>query len=144
MVLGLTVIPASAAERRSDLACSRVAAGQLVPRVGFNGQAVGQLVCADLAADELIDMAFTMTSPGSAGVIGWAAFKATTQVWSLLTDQKNAYRPQLVRVDGDLIEVTPVYLARDPNCCPSGGARDREFHWNGSHFVVRYRWTQNP
>jgi hypothetical protein len=51
-----------------------------------------------------------------------------------------AYKIGLFQVGGDLVESPPVYLANDPNCCPTGGFDHRRFHWNGTKFLVVRRW----
>jgi hypothetical protein len=89
-------------------------------------------------------MALSLATTGSAGVIGWVVFVARDGAWKLALARLRDYRPWLHRLGSDLLVVTPIYRKRDPNCCPSGGAFDRIFRWNGRKFMLRYAWRQNP
>ena len=35
-----------------------------------------------------------------------------------------------------LINIRPIYKNSDANCCPSGGAREITYEWNGKEFVI--------
>lgn len=102
---------------------------------------IAQLWCRDLTRDGARDMAFTVTGGGTAGIMGWAVFRAVRGRW----------RPALLRPDGvhlrvrltrraEVWEQHPVYRPRDPGCCPTGGYQNRRFRWAGTRFVVARRW----
>ena len=123
--------------------CSRSAASRELVRVNLGeGGHVAQLICGDFTGDGTPDMAVSAATPGTAGVIGWAIFKGELGGWSLRWKRPRAYRPQLVRLGRDVLEVVPIYRRGDPNCCPSGGYRDTIFRWNGSRFVAVFSWRQ--
>lgn len=39
--------------------------------------------------------------------------------------------------DGKLIQIFPIYLGNESNCCAEGGTREFTYEWNGKEFVIR-------
>ena len=130
---------------RGAQTCSRRAASDalLSANLGERGR-VAQVLCGDFTRDGRIDMAVSAATAGSAGVIGWAIFTAVPGGWKLALNRPNAYRPRLIRLGGDVLEIVPLFRRGDPNCCPSGGSRDTIFRWNGRRFVAAFSWKQRP
>ena len=101
---------------------------------------VDKLICHDLTGDRRPDLAVTLASGGTAGDIAWAAFTRAGARWRLVGANANGYKLGLFRAGRDLLESQPVYLKKDPNCCPTGGFDHRRFHWDGHALAVVRRW----
>ena len=95
--------------RSAGQPCSEAAARRELLRVklGEEGR-VAQLICADFTGEGTPDMAVSAATRGTAGVIGWAIFKGELGGWSLRLKRPNAYRPQLIRLGRDVLEVVPI------------------------------------
>jgi hypothetical protein len=104
------------------------------------GGGVDRVLCHDLTGDGKQDMAATIFSGGTAGDTAWVVFRRVGTRWQLAHQELHVYKVALSLMGTDLVESQPVYLANDPNCCPTGGFNHRRFHWNGSRFVVARRW----
>ena len=124
---------AAGASWQTSATCDRAQARAALDHTGLlaAGDKVAQLVCLDLNRDGRADLAATVGVPGSAGVVGWAAFVAHGDSWRLLQRHPDAYRPSLVKLGADLLEYESVYRKGDPNCCPTGGSVDRLYRWRG-------------
>jgi hypothetical protein len=100
------------------------------------------VICADLTRDGTIEMVASAATTGTAGVIGWAIFRSRSGTWTPVLRRAGAYKPRLVRLGSEVLEIVPIYRRGDPNCCPSGGSRDTIFRWNGRRFVIAFSWRQ--
>ncbi len=124
---------------------------------------IAQLWCRDLTRDGRRDMTVTVTGGGTAGITGWATFRAVKSPTATVTARDSVvdttefrqvagrWRLALVRADRQhvrlritrrhqLWEQYPVYRDADPGCCPTGGYVNRRFRWTGTRFVVARRW----
>jgi hypothetical protein len=121
-----------------------LAAPMLAPLRGTvkpgGGGGPDRVICHDLTGDGVPEMTVTVFSGGTAGDIAWIVFKRDGNRWRAAHRELNVYKLRLDRVGSDLVETTPVYRRRDPNCCPSGGFEHRRLHWNGKRFAVTRRW----
>jgi hypothetical protein len=128
-----------AAARAAILAAPTLTPLRATVRPGGGG-GPDRVICHDLTGDGVNELTVTVFSGGTAGDIAWVVFKRDGHRWRVAHQELNVYKLSLARVGGDLVETTPVYRKRDPNCCPSGGFVHRRFHWNGERFVVVRRW----
>jgi len=142
----LVLTPWTAASRATGHAsCSRATAHQELLNRGLSQDGlVSQLICADLTGDGAAEMAITLGTTGSAGVVGLLVLSPTSTGWRPILSRPNDYRPTLLRLGHDLLEYVPVYRKGDPNCCASGGTRDTLYRWDGTQLTPRYSWRQTP
>ena len=71
----------------------------------------------------------------------WAVFRRTGAGWTLAFAEGQTYKASLFAVGRDLVESTPIYLANDPNCCPTGGFAHRRFRFSGTRLRLVQRWA---
>ena len=98
------------------------------------------VACRDFTRDGKVDMALSFYSGGTAGDVAWVVFRRVGDGWKLALARLHNYKQGLTFRGSDIIETQPVYLKGDANCCPSGGYNHRQFHWNGTTFVVARFW----
>ena len=144
----LTVAPANAAERTPcNLAAAKRAIAATKLRMKLLGDSTvrvapssaDQVICQDFTRDGRADLAVTIASGGTAGDVGFAVFRSTSNGWQVAL-ARNGYKLGLFRAGGDLVSSQPIYKQNDPNCCPTGGFDHQRFHWNGKRFVVARSW----
>jgi hypothetical protein len=144
----LTVAPANAAERTPcNLAAAKRAIAATKLRMKLLGDSTvrvapssaDQVICQDFTRDGRADIAVTIASGGTAGDVGFAVFRSTSNGWQVAL-ARNGYKLGLFRAGGDLVSSQPIYKQNDPNCCPTGGFDHQRFHWNGKRFVVARSW----
>ncbi len=107
---------------------------------GRYGAGVDTLICRDLTHDGRIDMAASVNSGGTAGIEAWVAFRVTNNRWKMIFHRTGLYKALIRYLAGDIVETDPVYKARDPVCCPTGGFDHQRFHWRVRRFVVVRTW----
>jgi hypothetical protein len=119
--------------------CSKVTAAQLLNQYHLNPfllpQPVGQLLCGQFTGAGSEAMAVGIAAPTCWPIQGWAVFRVVNDSWQLVLDPGGFVYP-LVAVGSDIREIVPIALPRDPRCLPSGGAKARLWHWNGSSLVA--------
>lgn len=123
--------------------CSMSAARQIVEhdKLGDVGDPnlrdpVGQLICGAFTGGTTQDMAVTLATAGSLGVIGWAVFAPTNASWRTVFYSSSSGPVTLTAQGSDILVSSPVRRKGDPLCCATGGTSKKLYHWNGSHFVV--------
>lgn len=100
-------------------------------------QGVGRLICEDLTGDGVKDMAFTRSSTGSAGIVGWGAFVADDGEWKLEFIREDDVKVGIKAEGGQILRSVPVSLPDDPNCCPSGGAVITRYRYVAGAFFLK-------
>jgi hypothetical protein len=99
-----------------------------------------QVLCVRLPHSTVTVMVVTIASGfGTAGIVNWVAFVRGPRGYRVSL-VRGGYRLGLARVGTDIVETEPVYRAKDPNCCPTGGFDHRRWHWNGSRFRIARAW----
>jgi hypothetical protein len=120
--------------------CSKATAAQLLNQYQLNRfqlpQPVGQLLCGQFTGPGRQAMAVGIAAPTCWPVQGWAVFNVVNDNWQLVINPDFDFLFPLVAVGSDIREITPVARARDPRCIPTGGAKARLWHWNGSSLVA--------
>jgi hypothetical protein len=120
--------------------CSKTTAAQLVNQYHLNNfllpQPVGQLLCGQFAGPGSQAMAVGIAAATCWPVQGWALFSVVNGTWQLVINPDFVFLFPLVAVGSDIREITPVARPSDPRCIPSGGAKARLWHWNGSTLVA--------
>jgi hypothetical protein len=142
-----TTSPAEATRTACGPATARAAVATTHVRVKMLGdtaqridpRTVDQVICSDFTRDGRIDLAVSIASGGTAGDIGFVVFRGRPAGWRVALTG-GGYKLRLARAGGGLVETQPVYKAKDPNCCPTGGFDHRRFRWNGMKFVVARSW----
>jgi hypothetical protein len=113
--------------------CSRATAAELLNQYHLNNfflpQPVGQLLCGQFTGPGSQAMAVGIAAATCWAVQGWALFSVVNGSWQLMLNGSG------------IREITPVARPRDPRCIPSGGAKARLWHWNGSGLVAS-PWKQ--
>jgi hypothetical protein len=132
-----------------SLPCSHSAAGAAIARtkprlnVGENlvvtPEQAERVLCFDATGDGHTDMAVSVASGGSAGDVGWLLFRPKGGRWRL-AGSGTGYQLEIFRSNSDLEVVQPVFRAKDPNCCPTGGFDWALYRWNGKRLVVAKTW----
>ncbi len=84
-------------------------------------------------------MVTTLASGGTAGDIGWIVFVAGPGGYGVDL-VRGGYKLGLTRAGTDLIETDPIYKAKDPNCCPTGGFDHVRWRWTGRSYKVARSW----
>ena len=98
------------------------------------------VACRDFTGDGQVDMEATFFSGGTAGDVAWVVFRRAGSAWKLALARLHDYKLSLAFHGLDIVETLPVYNKGDGNCCPTGGFDHRQFHWNGTKFVVARFW----
>jgi hypothetical protein len=142
LVVAATASPASSASPTCSQAAARAAIAQAKPRLALIGDKVlttpeqaDRVLCFDVTGDGRTDMAVSLASGGTAGDVGWLLFVPNDARWRLARSG-TGYKLGLQRSGSKLEVVQPVYRAKDPNCCPSGGFDRTLYRWDGSRLVV--------
>jgi hypothetical protein len=140
--------PASSSSPTCSQAAARAAITQTKPRLALIGDKVliapeqaGHVFCFDVTGDGNTDMAVSIASRGTAGDIGWLLFVPKNARWRL-AGSGTGYKLSLNSSGSKLEVVQPVYRAKDPNCCPTGGFDRTLYRWNvsRSRLVVVRAW----
>jgi hypothetical protein len=100
---------------------------------------IDRLICRDLTGDGRNDMVATVHSGGTAGVEAWVAFKRVGRGWKLVF-RRLGHKVLIRSVPVGIVEIAPVYMDGDPNCCPSGGFDHTLFKWKSGRFAVARSW----
>ena len=120
--------------------CSKSTATQLVNQYQLNSfqqsQPVAQLLCGPFTGTGSEAMAVGISAPTCWPIQGWAVFGVVNDSWQLVLNAGQGFVFPLVAVGSNLREIVPISRARDPRCLPSGGAKARLWHWNGSSLVA--------
>lgn len=103
--------------------------------VAVDPASVDRVLCYDFTRDGRTDMAVTIASGGTAGDVGILVFRATPS-GSAVALKRPGYKVGLFRVGGDVVTSQPIYKAKDPNCCPTGGFAHDRYRWRGRRFVL--------
>ena len=136
-----------------SLSCSRSAASAAIARtkptlnvgerVVVTSAQADRVLCFDATGDGRTDLTVSVASGGSAGDVGWLFFRPRNGRWQL-SGSGTGYHLGLFRSNSDIQVVQPVYRAKDPNCCPTGGFDRALYRWNGTRLVVARAWhTKN-
>jgi hypothetical protein len=120
--------------------CSKATATQLVNQYQLNyfllQQPVAQLLCGEFTGPGSEAMAVGIAAPTCWPIQGWAVFSVSNGSWQLVVIPGEQFIFPLVAVGADVREIVPISRAGDPRCIPSGGAKARLWHWNGSSLVA--------
>jgi hypothetical protein len=145
----LIVAPAASARPappECSAAAARAAIAEAKPRLALIGDKVlirpgqaNRVLCFDATGDVRDDMAVSLASGGTAGDVGWLLFVSIGALWQL-SGSGTGYKLGLFQSGPKLEVVQPVYRAKDPNCCPTGGFDHTLYGWNGSRLVVARTW----
>jgi hypothetical protein len=146
----VTVLIAAPPARSAPAACSpaaaRTAIAETRPSLALIGDKVliaprqaDRVICLDATGDGHGDMAVSLASGGSAGDVGWLLFVRNGAGWRL-GGSGTGYKLGLFRSGSRLEVAQPVYRARDPSCCPTGGFDRTLYRWSGSRLVVARTW----
>lgn len=98
------------------------------------------VTCREFTRDGKVDMALSFYSGGTAGDVAWVVFRRVGTGWKLALARLKNYKQSLTFRGSDIVENQPVYRTGDANCCPSDGYNHRQFHWNGSKFLIARFW----
>ena len=132
------LVPAPAASSAAA-PCSKATADQLVNQYHLNNfqlpQPVAQLLCGQFTGPGSEAMVVGLAAPTCWAIQGWAVFSVANGSWQLVVNPGGFVFP-LVAVGSDIREIVPIARPRDPRCLPSGGAKARLWHWNGSSLVA--------
>ena len=151
LVAAVALFPPAPPPADAAASCSRAAAEAAIahtkPRLKLIGDSkvliapdqADKVLCFDLTGDGRADMAVTIASGGTAGDVGWLLFVPKAAAWRL-AGSGTGYKLGLFRSGSRLEVVQPVYRAKDPNCCPSGGFDHTRYRWNGTGLVVARSW----
>jgi hypothetical protein len=84
-------------------------------------------------------LAVSIASGGTAGDTAWLAFVRDGPRWRVVKSA-GGYKIGIFGRGGEIEVVQPVYRARDPNCCPTGGFDRARYRFDGRRLVVSRRW----
>jgi hypothetical protein len=129
----------SAATARAAIAQTKPRLALLGPKVLIEPRQADKVLCFDVTRDARVDMAVSVFSGGTAGDVGWLLFVPDGARWRL-AGKGTGYKLGLNRVGSRIEVVQPVYRAKDPNCCPSGGFDRTQYRWDGRRLVVARSW----
>ena len=139
-LVALAAAPSFAAGPTGAAPCSKATATQLVNQYQLNSfllqQPVAQLLCGPFAGPGSEAMAVGIAAPTCWPIQGWAVFSVVNGSWQLVLNPGQDFLFPLVAVGSGIREIVPVSRATDPRCIPSGGAKARLWHWNGSSLVA--------
>jgi hypothetical protein len=121
--------PSSPAALREEITTSA--------RAPYGG--IADITCVEVTGNEQ-DLELSVSSGGSAGFIAWAVFRYTKSGWKLAGWNAGPGPIPIGFLHGDVIVTEGVYEPGDAHCCPSGGYKHYEYHWNGTHFVQNKSW----
>ena len=77
-------------------------------------------------------MVVSLWGPGNRGYIEFAVFRWDGEAWQFVMKQPAA--ASITAAGPDIRQTLPVYRPADARCCPTGGTKERIWHWNGSRF----------
>jgi Family of unknown function (DUF6636) len=100
---------------------------------------VWKVVCGAFTGAGSETMVASINGDGNLGMLYWAVFEWTGSEWQFLMKQRQA--AILTAAGSDIRETVSIYLIGDPRCCPSGGTKERIWHWSGSRFAATV-WKQ--
>jgi hypothetical protein len=116
--------------------CSKAEAREAVERLRLGhpelANPVYKLLCGAFAGPGSRVMVVSLLGPGSLGIIDWVALGWDGSEWQLLLRRHQA--AVLTAAGADIRETVFIFRQGDSRCCPSGGAKSRIWHWNGTHF----------
>jgi hypothetical protein len=118
--------------------CSKAAANEVVGRLHLNDPSVAdpvfKVLCGAFTGPGSETMVASLFGPGNTGMIDWAAFRWAAGEWQFLMKRHQA--AVLTAAGSDIRETVSIYRDGDSRCCPSGGTKARNWHWNGTQFTA--------
>jgi hypothetical protein len=113
--------------------------------------AQGQVLCSDFTGDGKADIVFTSWGAMNHGAHYWSAFRRTSRSWERVAFKKDCCGRRVrflgtgISIDHSgrtIIVREPIYRAKDPACCPTGGTREGRWRWrSGRLSLVRTSHT---
>lgn len=136
----------AASPRKTRVAgeCSEATAQALARKYKLGDQTydypVGQVLCGPFTGAGSDAVAFSFHYPGCVATSGFAVFRFNGGDWQLVLRNADSFI-SLSQVGSDVVEKVSVFRRGDPRCVPSGGTKERLWHWDGQQLVPS-AWKQ--